>query len=65
MLYTQRSKLVNWRSGKNTVHGVHKVFNVVAIEKKCIFALFNAAAESINCSLFSKNLEKHFCNLTC
>ena len=26
--------------------------------------MFNPAAESVNCSLFLKNLEKHFCYLT-
>ena len=31
--------------------------------KKMPFVLFNATAESVNCSLFSKNLEKHFYNL--
>ena len=30
---------------------------------KTLFVLFNATAESVNCSLL-KNLEKHFCNLT-
>ena len=25
----------------------------------------DAAAESVNCSLFLKNLEKHFCDVTC
>ena len=28
------------------------------------FVLLNATAESVNCSLFLKNLEKHFCDLT-
>ena len=27
-------------------------------------SLFNPTAESVNCSLFLKNLEKHFCDLT-
>ena len=31
---------------------------------KSLLVLFNATAESVNCSLFLKNLEKHFCNLT-
>ena len=26
--------------------------------------MFNPTAESVNCSLFLKNVEKHFCNLT-
>ena len=25
--------------------------------------MFNSTAESVNCSLFLKNLEKHFCDL--
>ena len=34
--------------------------------KKCslktsLFVLFNATAESVNCSFFLKNLETHFC----
>ena len=38
--------------------------------KKCnlktsLFVLFNATAESVNCSLFLKNLGTHFCNVTC
>ena len=32
--------------------------------KKFLFVLFNPTAESVNCSLFLKNLEKHFCDLT-
>ena len=32
--------------------------------KKSLFVWFNATAESVDCSLFLKNLEKHFCNLT-
>ena len=30
-----------------------------------LFVSFNATAESVNCSLFLKNLETHFCNVTC
>ena len=41
--------------------GVHKVL----LQCKKISVFFNATAESVNCSLFLKNLEKHFCNLTC
>ena len=33
--------------------------------KTSFFVLFNATAESVNCSLFLKNLETHFCNVTC
>ena len=33
--------------------------------KTSLFVLFNAAAESENCSLSLKNLEKDFCSLTC
>ena len=29
-----------------------------------LFAMFNPTAESVNCSLLLKNLEKHFCDLT-
>ena len=32
--------------------------------KKSRFVLFNAPVEFMDCSLFLKNLEKHFCNLT-
>ena len=32
--------------------------------KKSLFVLLNVTADSVNCSLFSKNLEKHFCNST-
>ena len=31
---------------------------------KSLFVLFDATAESENCSIFLKNLEKHFCALT-
>ena len=31
--------------------------------KKTLFVLFNATAESVNCS-FLKNLEKYFCSLS-
>ena len=34
------------------IHGVHKVLLQF---KKSLFALFNATAESVNCSLFLKN----------
>ena len=33
--------------------------------KTSLFLLFNATVHSENCSLFLKNLEKHFCNVTC
>ena len=36
--------------------------NLVAIFKS-LSVLLNAMAESVNCSLFLKNLEKHFCNM--
>ena len=32
--------------------------------KNISFCFDNATPESVNCSLFLKNLEKHFCNLT-
>ena len=31
--------------------------------KTSLFGLLNAMAESVNCSLFLKNLQKHFCNM--
>ena len=31
---------------------------------KSLFVLFDATAESVNCFLLSKNLEKYFCHLT-
>ena len=43
------------------IHGIHKVLLQF---KKSLFVLFNAPAESLDCSLFLKNEEKHFCNLT-
>ena len=44
------------------MHCVHKVLLQF---KKSLFVLFDAiTAESVNSSLFLKNLEKHFCNLT-
>ena len=32
--------------------------------KNSLFVLFNPTAESVHCSLFLKNLEKRFCDLT-
>ena len=43
------------------MHGVDKVLLQF---KKFLFVLFNPTTESVNCSLFLKNLEKHFCDLT-
>ena len=43
------------------IHGVHKVLLQL---KKSLFVLFNATAKLVSCSLFLKNLEKHFRNLT-
>ena len=43
------------------MHGVDKVMLQF---KKLLFVLFNPTAEYVNCSLFLKNLEKHFCDLT-
>ena len=31
---------------------------------KSLFVVFNPSAESVNYSLFLKNLEKHFCDLS-
>ena len=41
---------------------MEKKHGLVAISKKSFFVFFNATAESVNCSFFLKNLEKHFCN---
>ena len=43
------------------MHGVDKVLLQF---KKFLFVLFNPTAESVNCSFFLKNVEKHFCDLT-
>ena len=56
----KNSKLVSWRYGKNT----RCPLNLAAVLKKSLFVLFNDAAESVNCSLVLKNLEKYFCSLT-
>ena len=58
-LCTQCSKLGSWRYGK--IYGVDKVLMQI---KKCLFVVFNPTAESVNCSLFLKNLKKLFCDLT-
>ena len=42
---------------KFRVSNVHKVFLQI---KKFLFALFNATAESVNCSLFLKHLKNIF-----
>ena len=55
----QTSELVSWRYGKNT----RCPLSLVAIFKKSLFVLFNATAESVNYSVFWKNVQKHFCNL--
>ena len=55
------SKLVSWRYGMNT----QCQLSLVTVKKDLyIFFLVNATAESVNCSLFSNNLQKHFCYLT-
>ena len=43
------------------IHGIHKALLQL---KKSLFVSFNATAESVDCFLFLKNLEKYFCNLT-
>ena len=43
------------------IHGVRKVLIQF---KKSLFVLFNVSAQSVNYSLFFKNVEKHFCNMT-
>ena len=53
-------KLQSWRCEKNT----RCPLSLVAIFKKSIIVLFNATAESVNYSVFWKNLQKRFCNLT-
>ena len=50
------SKLESWRYGKIT----RCALSVVAV--KTLSSLFNATAESLNHSLFLKNLQKLFCN---
>ena len=62
-LCTQCLKLMSWRYGKNTRCPL-SVTCCGNTEKKSLFVLFKATAESMNCSLFLKNLEKHFCNST-
>ena len=37
---------------------------LVAIFKNYFFVWLNFTAESVKCSLFLENLEKHFCNST-
>ena len=54
---------MRWRYGKNTPCPLR----LVVIVKNYFFVLLNVTAESVNCSLFLKNLEKTFlqiCNLT-
>ena len=58
-LCTQCSKLGSWRYGK--IHGFDKILLQF---KKFLFVVFNPTAESVNCFLFLKNLEKHFRDLT-
>ena len=53
-------KLQSWRCEKNTQYPL----SLVAIFKKSFTVLFNATAESVNYSVFWKNLQKRFCNLT-
>ena len=43
---------------------IRGVYSFVTIKKISILNLLNATAESVNCSLIMKKLEKHFCNLT-
>ena len=50
---------MSWRYLK-----IHGVLYVLVQLKKSLFVIFNAAAESVNCSIYLENLEKHFCNLT-
>ena len=45
---------MSWRYGKNT----RCPLRLVVILKNYLFVLFNFTAESVNCSLLQKNLEK-------
>ena len=55
-LCTQCSILASWRYGKNTRCPV----SLFAVLKKSLFVLLNTTAESVNCSLFSKNMKNIF-----
>ena len=41
-----------------------KLWKKYTVSIEYFLVLLNATTESVNCSLFLKNLEKHFCNLT-
>ena len=56
-LCTQCSKLVSWCYGE-----IHGVDTILLQYKKSLFVVFNPTAESVNS--LSKNLEKHFRDLT-
>ena len=43
---------------------IQGVDEVMLQSKKSLFVSFNATAESVNCSLFLKNLQKQFGELT-
>ena len=47
---------MSWRYGKTT----RCPLKFVVISENYLFVLFNFTAESVNCSLFLKNLEKTF-----
>ena len=58
IIHAHSVKLATWRYGK--IHGVRKIllqFNKISF---CLMP----RQESVSCSLFLKNVEKHFCNLT-
>ena len=52
----QTSELMSWRYGKNT----RCPLSLIAIFKKTLFVLFNATTESVNHSVFWKNLQNTF-----
>ena len=51
-------ELTLWKNSRCSVDEVLLQF------KKSLFVVFNSTAESVNCSLLLKNLEKHFCDLS-
>ena len=44
---------------------MEKIHGLDAISKKSLFVLFNATAESVNCSFFFEKSRKTFLQLTC
>ena len=57
--------LINYRDKRFFRHTMFKGRELALWQnKKSLFVVFNLIAESMNCSLFLKNLEKRFCDLT-